>query len=64
MTKKQLAMVKKIMERFEIARAHHGDCMGADKQFHELAKELGATVIVVHPPEDDKKRAFCKGDII
>jgi len=38
---------------------HHGDCEGADAQAHLIASKEGY-VIVVHPPEDDFHRAFCK----
>jgi hypothetical protein len=41
--------------------AHHGDCVGADAQFHALAREL-AWSIVIHPPVDDSERANCSGD--
>jgi len=40
---------------------HHGDCVGADAQAHELAKLVGCRV-VIHPPTNDKLRAYCKGD--
>ena len=32
-----------------IAVAHHGDCLGADAEFHELCRETGLK-IHVHPP--------------
>ena len=38
----------------------HGDCIGGDEDFHELALEMGIP-ITIHPPEDPKLRAFCKG---
>ncbi len=41
--------------------AHHGDCIGADAQFHALARELRWRV-VIHPPVDDADRARCVGD--
>lgn len=37
---------------------HHGDCIGADADAHDIAAALGA-VIVIHPPIKDAKRAFC-----
>ena len=29
--------------------AHHGDCIGADAEFHDLCRELPQSFIVVHP---------------
>jgi hypothetical protein len=40
--------------------AHHGDCIGADADFHALCLDLGLRVHI-HPPVNDKKRAFCQG---
>lgn len=39
---------------------HHGDCIGADAESHALAIICGWKVIL-HPPIDNSKRAFCKG---
>lgn len=39
---------------------HHGDCIGADAAAHVIAIRAGHQVII-HPPKDAKKRAFCKG---
>lgn len=36
---------------------HHGDCVGADTEFHYFAWRYGGKV-VVHPPVDPKCRAF------
>lgn len=42
---------------------HHGDCVGADEQAHDLVRMFFADVrIVVHPPDVDAKRAFKQGD--
>lgn len=39
-------------------QCHHGDCIGGDLAFHQASKSLGLYV-VLHPPTDPKKRAFC-----
>jgi hypothetical protein len=39
---------------------HHGDCIGADAQAHEIALILGYR-IVIHPPLNSSKRAWCEG---
>lgn len=39
---------------------HHGDCIGGDQEAHDIALELGLR-IVLHPPINKSKRAFCKG---
>lgn len=43
--------------------AHHGDCIGADADFHRLA-ELNGLKTHGHPPINSSKRAFCKFDVI
>lgn len=40
---------------------HHGDCVGADAQFHDIAAGLGFCV-VIHPPANPKLRAHKIGD--
>ncbi len=42
---------------------HHGDCIGADTEAHEIACELGFKIII-HPPVNKKKRAFCEGVLL
>ena len=52
----------KIKDTFgEVAEFHHGDCEGADKEAHDMAVYLGVYV-VVHPPENSLKRAWCSGN--
>lgn len=42
---------------------HHGDCIGSDEQASKIAHDFGLKV-VLHPPVNRKKRAFCKYDKI
>ncbi|MCI0564350.1 MAG: hypothetical protein MN733_38245 [Nitrososphaera sp.] len=42
---------------------HHGDCTGADAQAHDIALGLGYKV-VLHPPENPIKRAWCESAIV
>jgi hypothetical protein len=58
MTGDQAAEVTRILLR--ATEGHHGDCIGADEQFHDLCLALEIPV-VIHPPEDDTYRAFCQG---
>ena len=42
---------------------HHGDCIGADAEAHDLAKEIG-WFIVGHPPNKKQARAQCTCDVM
>lgn len=43
---------------------HHGDCVGADEQFHKILEKFGVNSIIIHPPINKSKRAFCKSNMI
>jgi hypothetical protein len=47
----------------KISESHHGDCIGADADFHKACSLLKIKTII-HPPDNNKNRAFCQGDII
>jgi hypothetical protein len=58
---------RKLVERLlgVATEAHHGDCIGADEQFHQLCQDHGHDIrIVVHPPTKADKRAYCEADEI
>jgi len=42
-----------------ISQFHHGDCIGADKEAHDIM--VHEHYIVIHPPKNPSKRAFCSG---
>lgn len=61
MTVAQRATVAGLLARLPVIQSvHHGDCIGADAEFHDIACMRGLR-IVVHPPEIDAKRAFVTG---
>jgi len=39
---------------------HHGDCIGADDEAHDIAALVGCDIII-HPPTNPKKRVFREG---
>lgn len=58
MTEQQKATVSKLITALNPYCVHHGDCIGADKDFHEIALSHGIDVFI-HPPSNESKRAFC-----
>jgi hypothetical protein len=62
--KKYLALFfDRLIKEYEVESAHHGDCIGADSQFHNFAIYYKIKT-VIHPPKNETKRAFCDGDEI
>lgn len=62
MTDAQKAQVDLLLAELghDAVELHHGDCVGADEEAHDLA-DNHAFDIVIHPPDSDSKRAFCTG---
>lgn len=59
MTSSQIWSVDKLLDDDLITQvAHHGDCVGADADFHNLSVMQGLK-IVGHLPIKDAQRAFC-----
>ncbi len=46
-----------------IREVHHGDCKGADKEFHDICQSNNIKIII-HPPSDNKARAYCVSEYI
>ena len=57
MTMRQHRQLAAILRGLDVSEFHHGDCIGSDAEAHVIAQSLGIRV-VVHPPENDAKRAF------
>lgn len=56
-----------VLKLFELSPTefHHGDCVGADAEAHDIVREFFPNVQVhVHPPIYSNKRAFRKGDVM
>jgi len=61
MTLHQKRAVAEILSIKKPSVGIHGDCIGADKDFHDLCVAFNIKT-EIHPPESSGKRAFCKGD--
>lgn len=59
MTIHQKLTVGRLIEIFDWI--HHGDCLGADAQLHDIAR-LSGKKVSVHPPTGIMLRANCIGD--
>jgi hypothetical protein len=60
LTQEAILVLTKFLETHKIEEAHHGDCIGADSNFHDvcLSKKIK---LIIHPPIENKSRAFCQG---
>lgn len=65
MTNRQKDAMSKLVNNFNLFVLHHGDCIGADAEAHEIAlssETFGG--VILHPPINAAKRAYCKDGII
>jgi hypothetical protein len=58
MSNRQQTRVFSILHGFKPDVVHHGDCVGADAEFHLIAYQMGIKV-ELHPPINPALRAFC-----
>lgn len=64
MTPAQKTILKKYLQKYfdnseNIDLLHHGDCIGADAEAHDIAYKIGY-LIYIHPPDKEIKRAYKK----
>ena len=62
-TKEAIITFENFLKKSKIDEAHHGDCVGADKMFHDVLHNKKIKIII-HPPNDNKLRSFCKSEFI
>lgn len=63
MTTRQQRELRFRIKHLRVLEFHHGDCVGADQQAHAIIRELHPKAkVVVHPPINEAKRAFCAAD--
>lgn len=55
------AIYEFMIDNQQFNKGHHGDCIGADANFHSILRDVNRWVIG-HPPINPSKRAFCKVD--
>ena len=56
----QTYKIVEVLSNCNPSEVHHGDCVGADEQFHNICRDLNIPIII-HPPTNESKRAFCEG---
>lgn len=59
----QKQKVLELLRELKPDLVRHGDCVGADTEFHQIASSLNISTCI-HPPDNDSKRSFCKSDSI
>lgn len=63
MTCVQMTRVENLVEELFPLVAAHGDCIGADEDFHRICRRTNSAMWVIgHPPLKEGKRAWCNFD--
>src|SRR5262245_4747430 len=57
MTERQRQALSCVLAELQATTLHHGDCIGADAEAHDVATAMGCEV-VIHPPITEAKRAW------
>lgn len=67
MTDAQKQAFKELLKDFyaqhEWVELHHGDCVGADAEAHDLTEAHVPCGVVIHPPKEQANRAHKRGDV-
>ena len=65
MTMNQLEQLVLSLQSANVSEFHHGDCLGADAEAHDIVRDFYPDCkIVVHPPVKNYMRAWKKGDVL
>jgi hypothetical protein len=64
LTPSQRSSLKALIETIRPTVFHHGDCVGADAEAHDIVKaRYPDCEMVLHPPQNPALRAFKKGTL-
>lgn len=63
MSQNQLEQLVLALQSAGVTEFHHGDCLGADAEAHDIIREFFPDCkIIVHPPVKSYMRAWKRGD--
>ena len=65
MSKEQQARLCDLLDELPcLSNVRHGDCVGVDEKAHEIVRSRCPQMTIhIHPPLNEKDRAFCGGDV-
>jgi len=61
MSVRQRQGIETLLWLLQPKEVHHGDCIGADEQFHRIAQQMKLRIII-HPPDNQRLQANCLFD--